>query len=198
VTATDGRSQSVSDVRRKTLALTAILGLTSTAVLADDALPLFLGLGYDAFTLGVLWVLVAEGAYFFIKFTKTGLFRKMATVIGMNVVSTLVGFLLVGLEADRIAVWLGGGFGGDNFEGLFDHPVHQVLGVLATFAIGYVTSTLIEWFPMLVALSAEEQLTGLATLQHSALCNFISYAGLTLLYVAMVVAHWGGAVNYWH
>jgi len=198
MTATDGRRQSVSDVRGKALILAAMLCLTSTAILADDALPLFLGLGYDAFTLGVLWVLVAEGAYFFIRFKKTGFLRKIATVVGMNLVTTLVGFLLLALEADKIAVWLGGDFGGDNFEGLFAHPVHQVLGVLATFTIGYVTSTFFEWLPMLVALSAAEQLTGLATLRHCAICNLISYAGLTLLYLGMVAVHWGGAVNYWH
>lgn len=179
------------DPVKRWLLIAALAMGVSTAIAADDALPLFWVLGVDLFLWGTFWVLASEAAYFLWRFRKIGVFRSLATVVLMNLASTVCGFALLGIVPNEMAVFLGGGFAGHGFEALPSKPGYQVAGVLITFCLCYLASVLLEVLPLHFGVSGVEGLSMGASFRHCALCNLMSYVGLTALFLVVVATHWG-------
>lgn len=163
----------------------------SLAVFADDALPQFWVLGIDVFLWGAIWVVMSEATYCLIRLQRLGVFRSLFVVVTINSLTTFLGLLWVVVAPNEIALFLGRGFNGTNYEGLLSEPYYQVYGVLLAFLIGYLSSSILEAVPFWHLVKGREPMPFMQSLKHSALFNGLSYTGLVLIYLGCVVANWG-------
>lgn len=142
--------------------------LLSFPAYANDALSYLFMRCFYAFIFGSIWVLIVEYVYCVIIFRKTGYLRNFLFVITANVVTTIMGFFVMGLMSD-------------SYVYLEDY------GSMRNFLTCYVCTVPVEAIILKLFLKSTEGLTFLSAFINAVLFNVLSYIGIVVIFYNLTV-----------
>jgi len=170
----------------------ALLLVAPTTARADGAAPGLLFFSIPLFTVGQVWIVLSEYWYLRRKLAAPGKLRLLRWVVGMNLISALVGAVLIpGLWAAVLGLlgsfgpWKGAAARDAIFEmGMWPIGKHAWLAITSSavwFVVTYFVTVWIEYRLLRRWLGGEARPADHELLKLSYRANAISYVGLITL-----------------